>query len=416
MLFIRLFLESFRFAYNSLVVNPLRTFLSLLGITIGIFCIISVFTIIDSLERTIRNSMEKLGSNVVYIQKWPWAPPPGETDYPWWKYLNRPVPKLVEAEEIRRRTNLAQNVVFSYGFGRTVQFGNNKAENVTVLAGSSGLIDTWGLKIAAGRPLSDDELDGINNLGMMGSELAAQLFPGSSPVGRSIKIQGFTIFIVGVFEKMGDDMFGTSMDNRALIPVKFASRMVDPKMDIGQSIIIKGKNEVPAARILEEMEGIMRSIRRIKPAAENDFALNEVSLISGQLDGIFRILNVAGWIIGGFSILVGGFGIANIMFVSVKERTKIIGIQKAMGAKNRFILLEFLFEATILSLIGGLVGLLLIYIGTYIAKANFDFEFVLTVGNIATGLIISITIGLIAGLVPARSAARLDPVTAMNSL
>lgn len=416
MLFIRLFLESFRFAYNSLVVNPLRTFLSLLGITIGIFCIISVFTVIDSLERTIRNSMEKLGSNVVYVQKWPWAPPPGETDYPWWKYLNRPVPKLLEAEEIRRRSNLAQNVVYNFGFNRTIQSGHNKAENVTVIASSAGLIETWGLKIAMGRPLSDDELDGNSSLGLMGSELAAQLFPGSSPVGRSVKIQGFTVFIVGVFEKMGEDMFGTSMDKRVLLPVKFASRMVDPKMDIQQSIIIKGKNEVPAARMLEELEGIMRSIRRLKPAAENDFALNEVSLISGRLDGIFKVLNLAGWIIGGFSILVGGFGIANIMFVSVKERTKIIGIQKAMGAKNRFILLEFLFEATILSLIGGLIGLFLIYIGTYIAMKSFDFEFVLTAGNIATGLIISITIGLIAGLVPARSAAKLDPVTAMNSV
>ncbi|HWR99134.1 MAG TPA: ABC transporter permease, partial [Prolixibacteraceae bacterium] len=203
MLFIRLFLESFRFAYNSLVVNQLRTFLSLLGITIGIFCIISVFTIIDSLERTVRNSMEKLGSNVVYVTKWPWAPPPGETDYPWWKYLNRPVTILSEAEEIRRRSNLAQNVVYSFGFNRTIQSGNNKAENVTVFASSSGLIETWGLKIAMGRPLSDDELDGSNYICMLGSELASQLFPTSTAVGKNIKIQGFSVYIVGVFEKMG---------------------------------------------------------------------------------------------------------------------------------------------------------------------------------------------------------------------
>ena len=214
---------------------------------------------------------------------------------------------------------------------------------------------------------------------------------------------------------MGEDMFGTSMDNRVLVPIKFAHRMVDPKMDAGQTIIVKGRSEIPVARMLEELEGIMRSIRRIKPSAENDFALNEVSLISGQLEGVFKVLNIAGWIIGGFSILVGGFGIANIMFVSVKERTKIIGIQKAMGAKNRFILLEFLFEATILSLNGGLIGLLIIYIGTYIAKVYYDFEFILTIGNIATGLIISIFIGLIAGLIPARTAARLDPVEAMNT-
>jgi putative ABC transport system permease protein len=360
--------------------------------------------------------MEKMGSNVIYVMKWPWAPPPGETDYPWWKYLNRPVPTMTETEEVSRRSNLAVNVVYNYGFSRTVQFETNKAENVTVIGTSSGLIEAWGLKIALGRPLSEEEMNGINNLGMIGSELAAQLFPGSSALGKSIKVQGFNVFIVGVFEKMGEDMFGISMDNRILVPVKVANRMVDTKMDIGQNIIVKGKEGIPASRLSEELEGIMRSIRRIKPTEENNFALNEVSLISGQMEGLFKVLNLAGWVIGGFSILVGGFGIANIMFVSVKERTKIIGIQKAMGAKNKFILLEFLFEATILSLIGGSIGLMIIYIGTFIAKQTFDFEFVLTAGNIATGLLISITIGLIAGMVPARSAARLDPVTAMNSI
>ena len=187
-------------------------------------------------------------------------------------------------------------------------------------------------------------------------------------------------------------------------------------MDMGQSIIIKGKDDVPSTRLLEDIEGIMRAIRRIKPAQENDFALNEVSLISGQLDNLFKVINFAGWIIGGFAILVGGFGIANIMFVSVKERTKIIGLQKALGAKSRFILLEFLFEASILSLIGGAIGLIIIYGGTFIVSKAYDFDVVLTLGNILTGLIISIAIGLIAGLVPARTAASLDPVTAMNAV
>ena len=141
-----------------------------------------------------------------------------------------------------------------------------------------------------------------------------------------------------------------------------------------------------------------------------------MSLISGQLDSLFKIINIAGWIIGGFAILVGGFGIANIMFVSVKERTKIIGLQKALGAKKRFILMEFLFEATVLSLIGGAIGLLIIYGGTIIVSKTFDFNLALSIGNIMTGLIISIVIGLIAGLVPARTAARLDPVTAMNAV
>jgi putative ABC transport system permease protein len=368
------------------------------------------------MERTVRKSMEKLGSNVVYIQKWPWTPPPGESEYPWWKYLNRPVPKLSESEEIKRRSALSENIVYNFGFDRTVQSGSNKAEDVFVLGTSSGLIEAWNLKVAAGRPFSDEELEGASAFAMIGSTLAEQLFPQFSPVGKTIKVQGFTLFIIGVFEKMGEDMFGTSMDNRVLIPVRFASRMVDTKMDIGQSIIVKGKTDIPASRLQEELEGIMRSIRRIKPAGENDFALNEVSLISGQLDSLFKVFNITGWIIGGFSILVGGFGIANIMFVSVRERTKIIGIQKALGAKSRFIMLEFLFEASVLSLIGGALGLLIIYAGTIIAKKAFDFELVLTIGNIATGLFVSAVIGLIAGTVPANKAASLDPVTAMNTI
>jgi len=360
--------------------------------------------------------MSKLGSNVIYIQKWPWTPPPGESEYPWWKYMNRPIPKLAETQEILRRSGLTQYAVYNYGFNRTIQNGSNKAENVAIIGSSGGLIETWSLKISNGRPLTEEEFGSGANNAMLGSVIAEQLFPNVNPVGKSIKLQGFTVNIVGVFEKMGEDMFGTSMDKRVLIPVKLISRMVDSRMDMGQSIIVKGKADVPAARLSEELEGIMRSIRRIKPSAENDFALNEVSLISGQLDSLFKVFNIAGGIIGGFAMLVGGFGIANIMFVSVKERTKIIGLQKALGAKKRFILLEFLFEASVLSMIGGAIGLLIIYGMTFIVSKTMDFNLVLTVANIVKGLMISIVIGLVAGLVPARTAANLDPVTAMNAV
>lgn len=416
MLALQLIFESFRFAFNSLVVNPLRTFLSLLGITIGIFCIISVLTVIDSLERTVRQNLSKLGTNVIYIQKFPWTPPPGESEYPWWKYINRSTLKLSETQEILRRSELTQYSVFNYAFNRTVQVGANKADNVVIIGASAGLIDTWGLKIERGRPLSDEEFNSAPELAMIGSDLSTQLFHGTSPIGKEVKVQGFNLVITGVFEKMGEDMFGTSMDKRILIPVKMAARFVDPRLDVDQSIIVKGKPDVPVQRLLDEIEGIMRSIRRIKPSKENDFALNEVSLISDRLDILFKFIDFAGLIIGGFAILVGGFGIANIMFVSVRERTKIIGLQKAMGAKNRFIMLEFLFEASVLSLIGGAIGLLIIYIGTYVAKIFYDFDLVLTLGNIITGLLISVVIGLVAGVVPARTAARLDPVTAMNTV
>jgi putative ABC transport system permease protein len=323
---------------------------------------------------------------------------------------------MAEAQEVLRRSNLTQYAVFNYGFNRTVQAGANKADNVTILGASAGLIDAWNLKVEYGRPLSDEEFNSAPGFAMIGSELGSQLFPGLSPIGKSVKVQGFNLKVTGVFEKMGQDMFGTSMDNRVLIPVKLASRMVDPRQDIGQSIIVKGKTDIPVQRLMDELEGLMRSIRRIKPFEENDFALNEVSLIAGRLDSLFAIINFAGWIIGGFSIVVGGFGIANIMFVSVRERTKIIGLQKAMGAKKRFILMEFLFEASVLSLIGGAIGLAIIYVSTFIVNKVYDLTLTLTIGNIIMGLAISIVIGMIAGLVPARTAARLDPVTAMNTI
>lgn len=417
MLIIRLIYESFSFAWNSLKVNKLRTLLSLLGITIGIFAIISVFTVIDSLERYIRQSLNSLGSNMVYIQKWPWTPPEGETEYPWWKYMNRPVPDLAEKSEIIRRSRLAENAVFFFGFSRTVQSGSDIMENVQVLATSYPLIDVWNLKLWQGRYFSAQEMHSASPLAIIGSEINDRLFLNQNPIGKHIKIMGHQFQIIGVYEKTGQDMFGTSMDQRVHIPVNYSMNMLDVRnRDRGQAICVKGKPGTDDDEFVAELQSIMRSIRRLKPLDENNFALNQVNLISNQFDAFFKVFNLAGWIIGGFSILVGGFGIANIMFVSVKERTRIIGIQKSLGAKKFFILLEYIFEAIVLSLIGGIIGLLLIFAGTLIFSYISGMTILLTTGNIVMGLLISSVIGFMAGLLPARAAARLDPVVAINSL
>jgi putative ABC transport system permease protein len=417
MLIIRLIYESFNFAWNSLKVNKLRTLLSLLGITIGIFAIISVFTVIDSLERYIRQSLNSLGSNMVYIQKWPWTPPEGETEYPWWKYMNRPVPDLAEKSEIIRRSRLAENAVFFFGFSRTVQSGSDIMENVQVLATSYPLIDVWNLKLWQGRYFSAQEMHSASPLAIIGSEINDRLFLNQNPIGKHIKIMGHQFQIIGVYEKTGQDMFGTSMDQRVHIPVNYSMNMLDVRnRDRGQAICVKGKPGTDDDEFVAELQSIMRSIRRLKPLDENNFALNQVNLISNQFDAFFKVFNLAGWIIGGFSILVGGFGIANIMFVSVKERTRIIGIQKSLGAKKFFILLEYIFEAIVLSLIGGIIGLLLIFAGTLIFSYISGMTILLTTGNIVMGLLISSVIGFMAGLLPARAAARLDPVVAINSL
>lgn len=417
MLVARLILESFSFAYNSLHGNKLRTFLSLLGITIGIFAIISVFTVIDSLENYIRNSLNSLGSNMVYIQKWPWAPPEGETEYPWWKYLNRPVPTMEETEELIRRAKNIEDAVYFFGFNRTVQYENSKAENTEVLATTHQLIYTWNLEIEKGRYFTESESNSGVSLAILGNEIATRLFEQVNPVGKMIKLQGHRFQIIGVYTKQGTDMFGTSMDKRVHIPVVYAMNMVDVRnRDQGQTINIKAKANADRDEFIAELEGIMRNLHRLKPMEENDFAINEVSLISTRFDAFFKVFNMAGWIIGGFSILVGGFGIANIMFVSVKERTKIIGIQKAIGAKKYFILLQFIFEAVVLSMVGGIIGLILIFIGTTIFSYASSMTIALTLSNIILGLTISGVIGVLAGFIPALTASRLDPVEAMNSV
>ena len=417
MLVARLIVESFSFAFGSLKGNKLRTFLSLLGITIGIFAIISVFTVIDSLEGYIRSSLNSLGSNMVYIQKWPWAPPEGESEYPWWKYLNRPVPNIEETEDLVRRSRNIEAAVYFFGFNRTVQFENSKAENTEILATTHELINTWNLEIERGRYFTESESNSGANVAVLGNEIATKLFEQVNPIGKTIKIQGHKFIVIGIYVKKGQDMFGTSMDKRIHLPVVYAMNMVDVRnRDQGQTINVKAKPDADHDEFIAELEGIMRNIHRLKPMEENDFAINEVSVISTRFDAFFKVFNLAGWIIGGFSILVGGFGIANIMFVSVKERTKIIGIQKAIGAKKYFILLQFIFEAVVLSLLGGVIGLILIFVGTLIFSAAADMTISLSMANIILGLTISGVIGVLAGFIPALSASRLDPVEAMNAV
>jgi putative ABC transport system permease protein len=354
---------------------------------------------------------------MVYIQKWPWAPPEGESEYPWWKYLNRPVPTMEESEELVRRSRNIEDAVYFFGFNRTVQFENSKAENTEVLATTHDLINTWSLEIEKGRYFTESESNSGAAIAVLGSELATKLFDQVNPIGKMIKFQGYRFLVVGVYTKKGTDMFGTSMDKRVHIPVVYAMNMIDVRnRDQGQTINVKAKADADRDEFVAELEGIMRSMHRLKPMEENDFAINEVSLISNRFDAFFKVFNLAGWIIGGFSILVGGFGIANIMFVSVKERTKIIGIQKAIGAKKYFILLQFIFEAVVLSLLGGIIGLILIFIGTVIFSYVADMSIGLTMANIILGLTISGVIGVLAGFIPALSASRLDPVEAMNTV
>jgi putative ABC transport system permease protein len=416
-LYYKIFKESLTFAIGALKGNLLRTILTLLGVTIGIFSIISVFTLIDYLESRVRDSVQSLGGNVVYVQKWPWGMPEGETEYPIWRYMNRPVPKLNEADEIMRRSVLAEASTFIMGSSREIVYGPNSYKNASIMGVSDGFEQIWSFNVINGRYFSQQEAYGGASVGLIGDELAKQLFQGENPIGKIVKMEGRKILIAGVFERQGEDMFGNSLDKNLVLPISFAKGIFNIRSDqVNPFIMVKGKPGVSSDDLNDELTGVMRNIRRLAPSSENDFALNRISIIEKNFDSLFSALDIAGWFIGGFSILVGGFGIANIMFVSVKERTRIIGIQKALGAKRLFILIQFLFESVFISLLGGVAGLFILFILTLIANQVSDTGIFMTLENILTGLMISSVIGILSGFLPALSASRLSPVDAMNTV
>ncbi len=414
MLFFSLLKESVYFALHSLNANKLRTFLSLLGITIGIFAIIVVFTIVDSLENNIRKSIQSLGDNVVFVQKWPWTFGP---DYPWWKYMNRPVPQYDELFDIQKRSKTAEAVAYRIGARRVVKNRGNIVENAIITGVSYDYYKIKSFEIPHGRFFTENEVNAGNNVAVLGRSIADGLFPnGQDPIGKEIKIAGKKAYVIGVFKKEGESMLGNSMDNQVVVPFHYAKLIMDIHSENSDPYIaVKARPGITNAQMIDELTGIIRGVHRLKPLADDDFALNETNLISKGFDMLFDIIGMAGWIIGGFSILVGGFGIANIMFVSVKERTSMIGIQKSLGAKNYFILMQFLSESIFLSLIGGVLGLFLTWLITLAAKGNIDMEITLTQSNIILGITISVLIGIVSGFVPAYTASQLDPVEAIRS-
>lgn len=413
MLFLTLFKESFLFAIQALVTNKLRSFLSLLGITIGIFAIISVFTMTDSLEKKLRDSVQSLGDNVIYVQKWPWTFGP---DYPWWKYLNRPVPNISEFELVKRQSRKGEAFAFMVSVKGTAKYKSSSVENSDVICVSHDYDRIRSFDVVKGRYFSELESGSGNAVCIIGNTIAEGLFQFEDPVGKTIRIRNSKLKVIGVLKKEGESMIGSNIDSQVLIPINYARNLVDLRSDrFEPMILVRAKPGVTNEELIDELTGVMRNIRKLKPAAEDNFALNQTSMISSQVNDLFGVVGVAGWIIGGFSILVGGFGIANIMFVSVKERTNIIGIQKSLGAKNYFVMLQFLAEAVVLSIIGGIIGLVLIYGGTFVVEAFMEMEVGLTKSNIILGLTISVLIGVVSGFVPAYNASQLDPVEAIRA-
>jgi putative ABC transport system permease protein len=411
-IFLKLLRESYLFAIHEIIMNKVRTLLSLLGITIGIFSIISVFTIFDSMESSIRTSINSLGNDVLFVQKWPWAM--GGGDYPWWKYMKRPEASLTDLKEIQRRSQASQASAYLSGVNGTVKYRERSIQQANVITVSDDYDKVMTVDVADGRFISQAEFNSGKPVVVIGSGIVDELLNTSDPIGKKLKIFGLNVEVIGVMKREGSSMFNNSSDNQLIVPVNFARNHMDVR-ELQGAIIVKAKPGVTLDELRDELTGIMRAVRKLKPKAEDNFAINQTDIITKGFDQLFGVIAIVGWIIGGFSLLVGGFGIANIMFVSVKERTRIIGIQKSLGAKNYFILLQFLFEAVFLSLMGGIVGLIIVFILTFSISQAFDMELALTQGNILLGIFVSAFIGFISGLIPAWNASRLDPVEAMRS-
>lgn len=412
--------ETLNQVFQELRNNKLRTFLSLLGVTIGIFCIIAVLSAVDSLKRNMESGLNKLGTDMIYITRWPWQF--SDEEYTWWEYIKRPTMKYEDYQILSDKLTKAKAVAIETWLNADeVKFRSNTITSASISGVTDQYNEVYTMNFMDGRYFSANESVGGGAVAILGYEVAQELFPpGIAPVGKYILVNSnrmqFKLRVIGVLEKEGESIIDISNDNSIIIPFNYIRRIVDmnsPMMD--PMIEVRPKEGVSADEIKDEIYPIMRNARNLRPAEANDFAVNEVTLAADALDSMFAVLNIVGFIIGGFSILVGGFGIANIMFVSVKERTSIIGIKKSLGAKNYLILTEFLIEAIILSLIGCLLGLLLVWITMFVADQATDFGFILSLQNVLIGAGISIGLGILAGILPAITASRMDPVEAIRT-
>ena len=415
MIVFRIFKESLRQAEQQLVSNKLRSFLTLLGITIGIFCVIAVLSAVDSLEDNLVESFEKFGNDVLYIDKSPWTEDPGMN---YWKYMSRPSPDLEDLRAIQRKSKMAQYASLSVFLPSSqIKTGKSYVEGAYFAGITEDYDRVIKMEFEDGRYFSSAEFQNGSDQIIVGSKLAAALFPRGDAVGKEVKAMGRKFNIVGILKVEGVSLINIMpVDQAAFFPFKTMRKLININSNSswGTMLNVKAKKGEDLEEMKYELASIIRPVRGLKPIDPDNFAINQVTMLTAIIDKVFSVLNIAGFVIGLFAMLVGAFGVANIMFVSVKERTPLIGIKMALGAKRFFILLEYLLEAIILCLVGGIAGLVMVWGILLLFSKVLHFDMYISMTNILIGLILSIIIGIVSGIIPALHASRMDPVEAMR--
>jgi putative ABC transport system permease protein len=401
-------------ALQELRVNKLRTFLSLFGITIGIFCIIGVLATVDSLEAYVQKQVKSLGTNTIWIDKNDFSQ--SGPDYPFWKYAKRPTNKYSDMVFLKNHVTQAQCISYFTATGVSAEYHNNVLSGAPLYGVSEDFYKTHDIKIAEGRFISDVEFERGNPVCVMGNNQAESLFgTPENAVGKEVTINGRKVTVIGLIEKRGSEPIGFRFDDCMLVSYRYFASIFDV-MKVGQNLIIaEAKNETGKAAMSDELKGYMRQLRKLKPGEADNFSLNDIQLFGDAISNLFGSISLGGFFIAVLSLVVGVFGVANIMFVTVRERTGQIGLKKAIGAKSRTILTEFLLESSFLCLMGGLMGLLFVWILALVLSSILPFPIFIAPRIIIIALSVCIGLGVLAGLIPAFIAAKMDPVVAIRT-
>jgi putative ABC transport system permease protein len=397
--------EGLRISAGAIVANKLRSGLTTLGIVIGILTVSLMAMAIEGLRGAFMRSVSALGSDVLYIEKMPW-----ERGNTWWKYRNRRDFTVQDGKRIADESTHALAVSIEASGNWNVKYKETQAQSVWICGNNEQSALVRQLNVKEGRFLSEADVNGGRPVCVLGSEVARKLFPNESPVGKRVQI-GFKNFdVIGVNEKFGQFLFG-NMDNQVIIPITRFMSDYARRPYVLFMVKVRDPKQMEDAR--EELRGLVRKIRRVPPGAEDDFAINQQDMVVETFQRVGGIIASVGLFITGLSLFVGGIGIMNIMFVSVAERTREIGIRKAIGAKRRTILLQFLIEAMLVCLFGGLIGLGIAYSASLGLKKLMPTAVSPTV--VAIAVMMSLITGVVAGFMPAWRAARMNPVDALRA-